>query len=441
MMLVAIAFLLIAFSSLFYTVLSQPADGIMSQKTIGSLCTSLASNSPLTFLNPTNSRTQNSVLSPGGLCPIVLKAGNSNPTTEIDYPLAAVGVVLANLTNQTAANLNSLFIEDSFISFMSSLKPFIQFCFSPTGDAFGPYLECLSPEPGGLFSIGMTSGPWSGYSMISQGYKTISGLLDISTQFFVAELIIVVIMLQIWPYLLFGGLILRTTPFTRKIGGLLIAIALGAVLIYPMVFALEYLTLGSGTADAFATPSSGVNLATAYGFNSLYNPNSITFIPANADPSNTVPYNLNFFVMPNVKTAMQWSGCWPEGTYDNYIEVLGKPIFVGKGVSKSIWDAEFADLISFPNGVIFKAASLTYAAFQVSQFYSGSLGPVFNAPIQCTPTNAANAMVMGINIYGVIGIAGFFIPIINLIITLSAILGLSGMLGGTTRIFGLEKLI
>jgi len=433
-MLIAIIFFMVVFSSLFYSTLSQ--DPLMSPQTLGSICQSLTTNSQLAIFNPSISQTHYSLLSStqnqnAGLCAII--SGQSAPgsnkqestlNSQIDYPLAAVGVILANLTNQTVTNLNSTFIEDSFISFMSSLHPFVQFCFAPSPSPLSA--QCLLPNPvtPPELTIGFHSGPWSGYSLIYQGYATLSSLIDLSAQFFIAQMIILVIMLQVWPYLLFAGLILRATPFTRKLAGLLIAIGIGVVLIYPTVFALEYITLGSGVGNAFApsgaTSGSSVtaNIATVYGFNTLYDPSGITFIPANADPSSNTPYQLNFFVMPSMKVAMQHTGCWlPQGY--------------------SLLTAEGYDLL----WLTLKSVFLTAAAFQVSSFYSGSLPTLFQIPVQCTPANAINSLIMSVNIYGVTGISAFFIPVINLIITLSAVLGLSGMFGGTTKLFGLEKLI
>jgi len=429
-MLIAIIFFMAVFSSLFYSVLSQTS--LMSPAVLSSMCQNLITKSQLAILSPTVSQTGYSLLSStksqnAGLCPII--SGEPTLDSRIDYPLAAVGIIIANLTNQTVTNLNSVFIEDSFISFMSSLQPLVRFCFNPTGEAFGPYLLCNNPLEVPMLQISFHSAPWSGYSMIFNGYATLSSLMDLSSQLFIAQMIILVIILQVWPYLLFAGLILRATPFTRKLAGLLIAMSIGAVLIYPTVFVMEYLTLGSGIGNAFAPGTASdssvtANIATVYGFNTLYDPSGITFIPANADPSSNTPYQMNFFVMPNMEVAMQHTGCWPGGT-------------VGSSPGTNLLLAEGSDLF----WLTLKSVFLTAAAFQVSSFYSGSLPSLFQIPVQCTPANAINSLIMTMNIYGVTGVAAFFIPIINLIITLTAILGLSGMFGGTTKLLGLEKWI
>ena len=48
---------------------------------------------------------------------------------------------------------------------------------------------------------------------------------------------------------------------------------------------------------------------------------------------------------------------------------------------------------------------------------------------------------MIMNAYGIIGIPAYWLPIMNLVITLSGIIGLSGLLGGDTSMAGLGNLV
>ena len=135
-MIFVIIFVLLFFSTSFYYVLS--ANSISSPTTISSMCNNLEQNSNLQILNPnavvtSGSINPNSSLSITGsvgyasilesqskafpgLCSMV--GSSSGLTQQIDYPLSASGVVLANLTNQTALQLNNLFVLDAFVGFL-----------------------------------------------------------------------------------------------------------------------------------------------------------------------------------------------------------------------------------------------------------------------------------------------------------------------------------
>jgi hypothetical protein len=73
-------------------------------------------------------------------------------------------------------------------------------------------------------------------------------------------------------------------------------------------------------------------------------------------------------------------------------------------------------------------------------------GPASSYPIlftspQCTPPEAEAMLFSLVNSYGMYGINAYFLPILDLLITISAIIGLSGLLGGDTELAGLSKLI
>ena len=67
--------------------------------------------------------------------------------------------------------------------------------------------------------------------------------------------------------------------------------------------------------------------------------------------------------------------------------------------------------------------------------------PAFPLPALCTPTAAMNTFNAMIQAFGVMGVSAYLLPVLNLVITLSAILGVSGLLGGDTSLAGISKLL
>jgi hypothetical protein len=59
----------------------------------------------------------------------------------------------------------------------------------------------------------------------------------------------------------------------------------------------------------------------------------------------------------------------------------------------------------------------------------------------CGKDNAINSALAIANLYGVVGVAAYIMPLLNLIIVISAAVGISGLLGGDTDIIGLSKLL
>ena len=278
---VLLLWVIVTYSTMATTIFG--ATKLMSPSAISSLCTNIEKTTQLnilsggagtpaaiqggSFLYGYNTISGNNI---GGLCTILT---GTSLTNKIDYPLAATGVIIANLTNQTVSNLNSTFTIDSFFGFLVSLKPTVTVCLSHPPEALPCFVPTFSE-----FYIGVTAAyaPYAGYNLLYSSLSSLGTLLTVAMESYIAQIIVIWIILFIWPYLLFGGIVLRATFFTRKIGGLLIAIALGAIIIFPTVYAIEYLTLGNGIPN-LAVPSS----VTALPENAIYGFNDITYIPQN----------------------------------------------------------------------------------------------------------------------------------------------------------------
>ncbi len=360
-----------------------------------------------------------------GICNMVYDPSTSF-TGQIDYPLATSAVLIANLTNQTLTNLNALFTIDTYMGFLDSFTPFVEpVCWSN--------LEaCLLPGAGTInFDLKISFQPYAGYDMIFQSYSPLGDLLSLAFESYVAQFVFIIALLFIWPYMLFVGIVLRATPFTRAIGGLFIAIAIGAVVFMPIIYGLEYVNLCPGVPYYISTPSGPVlsqpsgcqqvapsqsgSPPPSFTFNSFaYGYNGITQIPENS-PTTGNYYDINFFVMPNMtyiatSTAATGGSCWPTGG------IIG------------------AELIAI-------GYSLT-PAYAGEALMSSSPASLPSLPGQSCSQQSAIALLYNLfDAYGVVGVSAYFMPIINILVVISAVIGLSGLLGGDTELAGLAKLV
>ncbi len=416
------------FGKLFYSIGNGTA--LLGSSSISSLCSGLESNSPVALLNPNVNLFAGSPVSflssfgsfPG-LCSMVDMQSSPTLTQQIDYPLAASGVVIANLTNQTATQLDQTFVVDAWLGFLAHAKPTLTFCFfisfpSPIS------APCIIPNPviAPMLEIRTSDVPYAGLEMI---YKSLSGLgmiLTTAYEAFVAQLTATAIFTFIWPYLLFAGIAFRSTFFTRRIGGLLIAIAVGGVLFYPALFSLEYLALGHGLGSltGFAPQSytySTNSVPSAYGYNTIFTSN-VLFIPATSNGD--VPYITNYYVLPSLQPIAEYHGCWPGvGQY-------------GTGTG-NLFVAELEVMAYLDLG-----GSLIQDLSTITSSYVPNL---LNGIEQCNESNAKATLFGFMKVYGIDGVTAYFLPIINLMVVLAGIIGLSGLMGGDTQLAGLAKFV
>lgn len=435
---ILIAVIIIVFLATFGDTLTSAFNStqLLGTGTISSMCGNIMRESQLGILGQANVINQFSFLggtyvTPGqqgspavfpGLCSYVDSTGTLDQ--QINYPLAATGVVVANLTNQTSKLVSDLYVLSQYTNYLYSLTATVNFRIVTRG----------------LF-IDATYTPYSGYKAAADSTNDVGWLAMFSLQAFVAQLALTSIFLYIWPFLLFVGLLFRATPFTRKIGGLFIAIALGIVLIYPSVFALEYVAngIGNGTASVvgsaasalIALPQGQATLGQIYGFNSITGNSLLTVDYSNSSTAPTVPsnpaktYMANFFVIPKVPLIAEHFRCWPD--------VLGHTSMAG---------AEILDTASYMVPVVAQLRlliPLIGGAFSGSAI-TGSLSHIL-VPYSCNAQDLTNMAFALYNVYGLTVVAVMLLPLFNIIITLTAIIGLSGLFGGDTDLAGLSKLV
>jgi hypothetical protein len=430
------------------------------QAQITTVCNQL-SNSEINFLSTNNLI---SPMPPGAtICNDVIDPSSTTNalTRNIDYGLGSVYVIEDNLTNQSVTSLNAVYMFSSMLAFLKDYKIKDTVCFP---------VECLIPDAPSLFGLNIQSSPFSGYQIAN----TVPGALGIEANiifyFLLFQLVLIMLMLLLWPYLLAAGLIFETNMFTRRIGGFLIAMVISSMLVYPTIFLFEYTSLNNignlqpyGASSipnlalcgaplgstVYLTPQLTGNVNTgvfcyteakqlplSYIYKatlpdqytnmvpkiySKYPPN--TMVPAcptkNAEGLCFFQKNLNFYVFPNMEDILNLYFTWPAG--GNLLSF--EAIFIVPGVST---------LANVANAI----ASFTSL---LSGNFIGSF-PSFSY-YYVNPTHTVAAILALINVYAIEAVTGFILPIFNTLILISSILEISKLLGGEGNILGLGKFI
>lgn len=231
--------------------------------------------------------------------------------------------------------------------------------------------------------------------------------------------------------------------FTRRLGGMLIAVAIAAMFVFPAVFSIEYMSLGHGISIASTSGQPG-GLNTTYGFNAITNLAATPAPPWPKVGTSTGNYVINFFVEPNIKAITFANGCWPASqglltttgiTYPDFVHILGQP----KGTPLPLISAETADIA----GMLIPFSSLLSAINYITSFTLGSADINSQFPIDayCPPAAALSTLFSELDAYGIIGITSYLLPLINIILTITSIQGISELLGGDTSLAGLARIL
>ncbi len=430
------------------------------QTQMTNVCNQLT-NSNINFLSTNNLLTP---LPPGAtICNDIIDPSSTTNalTRNIDYGLGSVYVIEDNLTNQSVTSLNAVYMFSSMLSFLRGYTVNDAVCFP---------IECLIPDFPSLFSLKIESSPFSGYQIANTVPSALGLEANIIFYFLLFQLVLIMLMLLLWPYLLAAGLIFETNMFTRRLGGFLIAMVISSMLIYPTIFLFEYASLnnignlqpyGASSvpsvalcgaplgATVYVTPqltgnaNTGVfcyteakQLPLGYIYKATLPDQYTDMVPniySKYPPSTMVPAcpnknaeglcffqkNLNFYVFPNIEDILNLYFTWPAG--GNLLSF--ESIFIVPGVST---------LASVANAI----ASFTSL---LSGNFIGSF-PSFSY-YYVDPTHVVAAILALINVYAIEAVTGFILPILNLLILISSILEISKLLGGEGSILGLSRFI
>jgi hypothetical protein len=237
---------------------------LLSPQSVSTVCSQLSSTR-LTFLNSKYTFTANGASVPStanAICSGVntllhRPRGADLVTPRIDYGLFYSYVIIDNLTNQAANNLNAFYVFTGWIGFLSAFKSYSSICWPAT---------CAIPGVEAAASIAYSYQPYAGYNMILSMIK--SEQLEAGLTFYamIMQLLVITLFLYAWPYMLAAGIILRSSFLTRRVGGLLMAMSLAAVLIFPILYGMEYsantLTVTTSTTSTSTTSTSTTSVTT-----------------------------------------------------------------------------------------------------------------------------------------------------------------------------------
>ncbi len=323
-------------------------------------------------------------------------SGTTDPTLMLDYGLASSYLVTANLTNQSASNLNGFYMFESYIGFLKSFTVSDGFCM--------PFFCFASGAISRSTNVLIQFTPFQGYEMLSIMSVPLEAQANLIFEFYVLQLLLIAVAIYSWPYLLAIGIVLRATYFGRRAGGLIMGAALSLLVILPLVILLEY----SAFSGSVGTPIGANSLPVLTINEKDPNTGAITTYASNT---------LNMYVLPKTAWIANYYGCYPNGNGN-----------LGWG------EAGFASWYLIP---FYGIAYFIYSAFTG---FVGSLPPMPPGNT-CTPQNAISAIFDMMNAYGVMSITGFIIPLMNILIFISGLRALSALFGGDTNLIGIGKLV
>ncbi len=457
---------------------------------LNSRATSLFYPQPYPFLNQPTTQVCSIIQGGNGLDPI---------TRNIDYGLAASYVITANLTNESVQELNALYNIDSMIFFLRSINSYGEVCIP---------VVCAIPVIPREGEEVLSYAIYHGYVFHRTVMPTIITQANLSIYLFVAQMMLMLLLLTAWPYLLAAGLLLRIFAVTRRAGGLLIAGVIIGVLIFPTVFLFQYAALNSlappnvpvaqqpGQAVALGTNQvpgvalCGVNLNTptitlATRFQLFcYTSSSqmpIDYIYKTLEPSKTAsaaailicsadgqPFNnkdlcacnvgnpgffpqnpsgtsgtvppcyvkktLSFYTFPNAASVARLYTCYPPDLTNPGNGPSGLLAFEGDVINSIDSQAPLKIILILSTIISQTTGATTPTGISPISFTPG-------LPCGISPSNMIMALTSLVNLYGIISVIAFILPIINMLLMLSATFHLSGLMGGETSIIGLSRFL
>jgi len=381
----------------------------LTANTIGGNITQICqqlSNDQFNLVNSTTSPTNTICAATNSIYSNIQNGGGSGIGTALfaDYDLMASYIIVANLTSQMAQNLDALYHYENYIGFLSTLTPVTTYCES--AEPIPPLFEawCIVPINPRALSVSVSFTPYKGYTILKEISKPIETEAYMIFEIYLIELLSIITFIYAWPYLLAAGIILKASMFTRRVGGMLIGIVIAGLIIFPIIFLMEYAALNNATlgpigASPNTIPVFTMNGNTLTGHYVVYNSNTI-----------------NFFVFPNATNIVNYYGCYPGNIYLSELSISAYFMLPGVGLYNLL-------------------------AYGIGGAVTGSLPNIPFTVVSCQPQNALTLIFNFADLYGIIGVTGYILPIINILILFSAIKGISQLMGGDTNLLGLGRLV
>lgn len=433
---VVLVVLIIGVLTIFGTSVTSTKTFLVSPANMLKVCNSpQLSGSQLQFVSSTAQGPTNIICNK-----IIATASKSNSmTANIDYGLAASYVIAANMTNQTVANLNSLYYIEGLMQWLRTFHSNTIFCLPVT---------CAIPfNPDNGAQLVFTYMPFQGYIFGRVLTPPIEIMATTLFYMYFMEMVVILLLLYGWPYMLAAGIILRTFFMTRRAGGLIIAVVLVSLLVTPIIVLFEYASLGNSNILCQYGPK-GPSAGNPSNCIQLIGTNSIPSMAIHELPlqdtqqSQAITYQLNFFKFPNVAEVLNYYDCYPVGTsqFSVVSTIIGGDVRSDSGILGV--EFGFAKWYLTPFGAGAGLWSIL-GGFAGNAGSTSALAGVQTPPgYQCFEgVNMASTLMDLFNVYGVMGVTGFIMNILNVLFSLSAIVGLSALLGGDTNIIGLGRFV
>ncbi len=365
------------------------------------------SASPIDFLN------SNTVGPTESVCNLVRSGPSSGLTNNIDYGLGSTYVIVANITDQAGISLNDLNIFENFYNTLDGINPSASICWPGGTCALNP-----NTYQG---KVSYSFFPYNMFGKIRGGTLFIAAEAELSFYMGLLELMAIIVVLFGWPYMLAAGLILRSSFLTRRVGGLVIAIVLVGMILYPFLNLFEYSSLTNTT-----SPLSAVG-ANVLSYNSIP---VLTLTGEQPEPClsvqgtgtagcQIVTYDIgrtDFYVFPRLDYILNYYGCWP----------------IGGNLLLS--EAKIVGIYSIPG------VAQVYALTQFIGGFTSDI-PSFLEASSCTPSMLFESVLAVSNFYGQTFVFMVMLPVLNILMLLSAVKGLSSLLGGDTSLLGIGRLV
>jgi hypothetical protein len=309
-----------------------------------------------------------------------------------DHVSVAINI-MEGMKDSAVQQLQDIFALSMRVGFISKMGKYYDFTLGPEATA------CIVGQC--FTAFGFSWYLWAGGSIISESIDyTFSILIPLVSSFFAQLYMLRFIQATLFPSLLALGIVLRTFFFTRKVGGLLIAIALGLYTVYPLMYVMlaSYMTFPSHT--FYYHPGSG-DVTNSWAWISCAGGE---YMPGGSNPN--TPYCIGFagmlsYIIPGLPTAV--------GNF-------GSADFMFKSGCTS-GDPKICPGSSCPNDLGFCDPDPDVYAGMRSQ-YNGVLPTV-----------------------GYLMVPAVFIPLLIILVTIAFIRVLSPSLGGDIEIAGLTRIL
>ena len=230
--------------------------------------------------------------------------------------VAMIGAMSQSLTTATGINCLSPDLEDAYAKAEIALAPchinvaqqYLQITyenlFEMTRDVLvtGSLISAISnfnitfeslPPPW----ISVTLVPFASLNMI---FETLYFVFDMLTKLMILLKFQIYFFSFVWralfPMLLVGGVILRTFWFTRRLGGLLIALAIGMYVAFPMIYTLAYWVLGGTSAGTYVIkidPRDYADITSAEEYDYLFEERGYSFVNHIEQTSEDIAHRIN----------------------------------------------------------------------------------------------------------------------------------------------------